>query len=118
RYRLLTPATPWTMNSIYGNDPKAMVKNGPESIVLHPDDASALGLSDGDSAVFASDVAALTLPVRIDPVIPRGVVLGGKSRWLKNAPLAANINALNSGLKADMGASTAVHGVEVTIRKA
>ena len=47
----------------------------------------------------------------------RGVALGGKSRWVKNATLGANINALNPGLKADMGASTAVHGVEVTIRK-
>ena len=117
KYRLMTPATPWLMNSIYGNDPKAMAKSGPESIVLHPDDAASLGLKDGDKALFASDVAELALPVRLDAVIPRGVALGGKSRWIRNAPLGANINALNPGLKADMGASTAVHGVEVTIRK-
>ena len=76
KFRLLTPATPWLMNSIYGNDPKAMAKNGPESIALHPDDAAALGLSDGDTAIFASEIAELALPVRIDPVIPRGVALG------------------------------------------
>jgi anaerobic selenocysteine-containing dehydrogenase len=116
-FRLLTPATLWLMNSIYGNDPKTMAKNGPESIVLHPDDAAELGLRDGDEAVFASEIAELTLPVRLDAVIPRGVALGGKSRWIRNAGLGANINVLNPGLKADMGASTAVHGVEVTIRK-
>ncbi len=85
--------------------------------MLHPEDAASLGLADGDTAIFANETAELLLPVRIDPVIPRGVALGGKSRWVKNAPIAANVNALNPGLKADMGASTAVHGVEVTIRK-
>ncbi|MEX2202121.1 MAG: molybdopterin dinucleotide binding domain-containing protein, partial [Dongiaceae bacterium] len=117
-YRLLTPATPWLMNSIYGNDRKILEKNGPESIALHPDDAAALGLADGDLAIFETPIASLEIPVRIENVIPRGVALGGKSRWVKNAALRANINALNSGLKADMGDSTAVHGVEVSIRRA
>ncbi|MEX0809859.1 MAG: molybdopterin-dependent oxidoreductase [Dongiaceae bacterium] len=117
-YRLLTPATPWLMNSIYGNDEKIVEKNGPESIALHPDDAAALGLADGDMAIFETSIASLSIPVRIENVIPRGVALGGKSRWVRNSALRANINALNPGLRADMGDSTAVHGVEVSIRRA
>jgi hypothetical protein len=51
------------------------------------------------------------------PVIPAGVALARKSRWPKLSPQRANINVLNSGRKTDMGESTAVHGVEVTVAR-
>ncbi len=74
------------------------------------------GLSEGDQAVLESEVGTLTLPVTISEDLPRGVVYSPKGHWPKRAPQHANVNALNPGRRSDMGASTTVHGVEVTIR--
>lgn len=122
RLRLLSPASPWIMNSSYGNDPGIIAKAGPEAITLHPDDATARGLEDGALAVVESEIARLVLPVRVAPVVPPGAALAAKSRWPKmqaDGPNGrANINALHKSRKADMGGSTSVHGVEVTVRRA
>ncbi len=109
------------MNSSYGNDPAIAAKAGPEAVTLHPDDAAARGLRDGDTARVASEIGALALPVHVAPVVPRGAALANKSRWPKMAAAGgngrANINALHKGRKADMGNSTSVHGVEVTVTR-
>ena len=47
--------------------------------------------------------------------VPRGVALSHKGRWPKREDARANVNVLNPGEKADMGESTAVHGIEVTV---
>ena len=50
--------------------------------------------------------------------LPRGVALSCKGRWPKREPGGANVNALNPGEHADMGRSTAVHSIEVTVAPA
>ena len=117
KLRLLSPATPWLMNSSYSNDPTIAKKMGSESVTLHPDDADSRGISDGDQVELINETGRLTLRARVDAVIPRGVALTGKSRWPKLSPHRANVNVLNAGHKADMGESTAVHGVEVTVSR-
>ena len=51
----------------------------------------------------------------LSDAVPRGVALSHKGRWPGSEPTGANVNVLNPGEKADMGESTAVHGVEVTV---
>jgi hypothetical protein len=43
------------------------------------------------------------------------VALAHKGRWLCADAAAANVNVLNPGEKSDMGESTAVHSVEVSV---
>ncbi|HEX9448141.1 MAG TPA: molybdopterin dinucleotide binding domain-containing protein, partial [Dongiaceae bacterium] len=114
-YRLLSPASPWLMNSSYGQDTKIQAKIGPEDLVLHPTDATALGVKAGGTIKVTSDADSLTMRVVIDDRIPSGIVLAAKSRWPKLSPEHRNVNALNSGLRADMAQSTAVHSVLVQI---
>jgi hypothetical protein len=47
--------------------------------------------------------------------VPRGVALTHKGRWLSSNAAGANVNVLNPGEKSDMGESTAVHSVEVSV---
>jgi anaerobic selenocysteine-containing dehydrogenase len=117
RLRLLSPATSWLMNSSYGNDPKIGEKLGPTTIVLHPSDAASRGIAEGDSVELSNETGRLTMSACLCPVIPAGVALARKSRWPKLSPQRANINVLNAGRKTDMGESTAVHGVEVTVAR-
>ena len=83
---------------------------------LHPLDAAERGLADGDACVLESAEGSLELAVVIGEIAPRGVALSPKGRWPKREPGSANVNVLNPGVKADMGASSSVHGVEVTVR--
>jgi anaerobic selenocysteine-containing dehydrogenase len=115
RLRLLTPASPWLLNDSFANDTKVARKLGAASIALHPDDAATRGLAPGDRVVVANEVGALELLVEISDALPKGVAYSPKGRWPKQEPGGANVNVLNPGEAADMGASTSVHGVEVTV---
>jgi anaerobic selenocysteine-containing dehydrogenase len=117
RLRLLSPATSWLMNSSYGNDPKIGEKLGRATVVLHPDDAAARGIADGDSVELSNEMGRLTMNACLAPMIPAGVALARKSRWPKLTPERANVNVLNDGRKTDMGESTAVHGTEVMVAR-
>jgi anaerobic selenocysteine-containing dehydrogenase len=115
RLRLLTPASPWLLNDSFANDAKIARRLGPATVALHPDDAAARGLAEGDEAVVENATGRLRLLVAVSDAVPRGVALSPKGRWPKREPSRANVNALNPGERADMGESTAVHGVEVSV---
>jgi anaerobic selenocysteine-containing dehydrogenase len=115
RLRLLSPASPWLLNDSFANDAKIAKRLGPATVALHPDDAAARGLADGDEAVVANETGRLRLLVALSDAVPRGVAYSPKGRWPKREPARANVNALNPGERADMGESTSVHGVEVTV---
>jgi anaerobic selenocysteine-containing dehydrogenase len=115
RLRLLTPASPWLLNDSFANDAKIARRIGAATIALHPDDAAERGLSEGDRVLVRSDAGRLALAVTLSDGLPRGVAYSPKGRWPKHEPGGANVNVLNPGERADMGASTAVHGVEVSV---
>jgi anaerobic selenocysteine-containing dehydrogenase len=117
RFRMLSPASPWLMNSSYHEDAKIAEKVGPETILLHPADAEALSLKIGDSASVSNTTGRLTMRIDIGEIVPRGVALAHKSRWPKLLAGHLNVNALNPGEKSDMAESSAVHGIEVTIAR-
>ena len=115
RLRLLSPASPWLLNDSFANEAKIAKRMGPATVALHPDDAAARGLADGDEAVVANETGRLHLLVALSDAVPCGVAYSPKGRWPKREPAGANVNALNPGERADMGESTSVHGVEVTV---
>jgi anaerobic selenocysteine-containing dehydrogenase len=114
-FRLLTPASPWLMNSSYFQDAKIQAKMGPEDLIIHPSDASALGIDAGGEIKVTSEIDSLTMRAVIDDRIPAGIVLAAKSRWPKLSLEHRNVNALNPGLRSDMAQSTAVHSVLVQL---
>ncbi len=118
RLRLLSPASRWLLNGSYANDPKIAAKLGPACVALNPEDARARGLAAGMRARLVNETGSLELAVEIDETLPRGVALAHKGRWARLEPGGANVNALYDGAPADMGESTAVHGVEVAVAPA
>jgi anaerobic selenocysteine-containing dehydrogenase len=116
RLRLLSPASPWTLNDTFTNDRKITKRLGEATVTLHPLDAADRGLSEGDEVVLENEIGRLLLELEIAETVPRGVALSCKGRWPRREAEGANVNTLNPGQKADMGESTSVHGVEVTVR--
>ena len=117
-FRLLSPASPWLMNDSFANDDRIERKLGPAWVAMHPDDARALGLADGEQVELSNATGRLALRLRVSDEVLPGVVLSPKGRWPAREPARANVNVLNPGEKADMGGSTAVHSVEVSITAA
>lgn len=115
RLRLLSPASPWALNSSFANDPKIAHRLGPPTVTLSPDDAATRGLGDGDLAELSTSTGLLRARVAIDPDALPGVALCPKGHWPKRTDDGANVNTLNPGTAADMARSTSVHGVEVTV---
>jgi anaerobic selenocysteine-containing dehydrogenase len=113
--RLLSPAHAWLMNTSFGNVRQIEHRLGAATIALHPQDAADRRLAAGDSALVRNRCGRLQLKVLISDELPRGVALAHKGRWLCADTASANVNVLNPGQKSDMGESTAVHGVEVSV---
>jgi anaerobic selenocysteine-containing dehydrogenase len=118
RLRLLSPADAWLLNTSFGNVAKIQTRLGSARIALNPADAAERRLAEGESALVENECGRLNLEVTMSDGLPRGVALVHKGRWLAAEPGHANVNVLNPGAKSDMGESTAVHSVEVTVARA
>ena len=118
RLRLLSPASSWLLNDSFANDRKIARRLGEATVAVHPADAAERGLGQGDDVLLANATGTLSLRLELSDAVPRGVALSHKGRWPGLEPSGMNVNALNPGEKADMGESTAVHGVEVMLTAA
>ena len=118
RMRLLSPASAWLMNDSFANDGKIAGRIGAAAVTVNPADAERLGLGEGARVTLANETGCLDALLRVADTVPPGVALSPKGRWPKREPGAANVNVLHAGRRADMGGSTSVHAVEVTIAPA
>jgi len=115
RFRLLSPASMWRLNDSYANDSRLARRSGPAELIVHPDDAAALGIATGAVLRVANAAAEVVLSARVSDEVPRGTLLSYKGRWPSREAGDASINRLYDGRAADMGESSAVHGVEVSL---
>lgn len=118
RLRLLTPASPWSLNSVYGNAGKKDIKQGRATVLMNPVDAEIRNLTDGDAVILSNDTGEIELLLSVSTDVLPGTAVSHKGRWPKREATNSNVNILNHGAKADMGASSAVHGIEVAVRAA
>ena len=116
--RLLSPAHAWLLNTTFGNVQRITLRLGQATILLHPADAAERSLREGDLALVRNRCGRLELTVVLSDDVPPGVAVAHKGRWLTQDAAYANVNALNPGRKSDMGESTAVHSVEVSVEAA
>src|SRR4051812_37112261 len=115
---LIAPASHWFLNTIFANKPDLRRKAGEPRITVHPDDAVARGLADGDVArVFNTRGSFLAVVEVADRVRP-GVVGSTKGHWLKNVRGGANINATVEERDADMGGGAIFHDNRVEVERA
>jgi len=115
RLRLLSPASSWSLNSSFSNDPRVVQRSGGLSLSLAASDADDLQLAEGELARVSSAAGSLVVPVHITDAVPAGVALIPKGGWPKLRPDRSNVNVLTCAQASDMGASTSIHGLEVSV---
>jgi anaerobic selenocysteine-containing dehydrogenase len=115
---LISAASHHFLNSMFANNPELRRRSGPPRVVLHPADAAARGLADGDAITVANGRGAFEAVAQISDVVRPGVAATTKGRWVKAT--GANVNATTGERDADMGGGAVFHDnrVEVTPRGA
>jgi anaerobic selenocysteine-containing dehydrogenase len=116
-------------NNSWMHNVQVLVKGKPRCTMhLHPDDAAALGLADGDPAVVRSRVGQVTVPVEVTDAIRPGVVSipHGWGHGLEGSQLsvAQEHAGVNSNLLADetlfdpVSGNAVLNGIPVTVEAA
>ena len=85
-------------------------------IELHPADAAARGIADGDRVRVANDRGSIELIARVNANLPTGVVAGWLD-WPKLHPEGRNINVLTSERLTDIGAGATFYSALVEVNK-
>lgn len=118
RLRLLSPASEWRLNDSYANDPRLMRRASPAEITLNPADAGRLGIESGQTVSVSNAQGELRLTAIVSDVVLPGTAMSYKGRWPQLESGGDNLNLLYDGAKNDLGESSAVHGIEVSVAPA
>ena len=84
---------------------------------LHPCDAQARGIRDGDAVRLFNSRGEIRLRARVDGAVQPGVV-AATLNWAKLTPQETNINSLTSEKLTDMGNSATFYSVLVEVELA
>jgi anaerobic selenocysteine-containing dehydrogenase len=87
-----------------------------QRLEIHPADARARGLADGDPVCLFNDRGSISLTAMINPSLPAGVV-AARLDWAKLHPGGANVNALTSERLTDIGAGATFYSTLVEVAK-
>ena len=107
---LITPATHRTINSMFGefNAAEACVR-------VHPDDAAARAVADGDLVRMWNDLGALEVVARLDADLRPGVVSMPKGLWRRDMPGGLTANALVPDTLNDLAGGACFNDARVEI---
>jgi anaerobic selenocysteine-containing dehydrogenase len=106
------------MNSTFANLPghRKMEARTSQKLEMHPDDAQARGVGEGDLVRVFNDRGAIELTAMLNAHLPAGVV-AARLDWAKLHPGGANVNALTSERLTDIGGGATFYSTLVEVEK-
>jgi len=110
-YRFLTPKTRHLQGSQVFNFPRKQKALKVPWLFVHPEDAAALGIRDGDRVRVWNERGAVELVARGSSAVQRGVLVSYMVRWGRNA------NATTSDAQADLGGNSTFHTNYVSVER-
>jgi anaerobic selenocysteine-containing dehydrogenase len=112
---LMVPAGRFFLNSTFGSIDWHRSKMGPVTVHLHPEDAEARGLADGDGIRIHNDRGSFVGQARVNDAPRPGVAFMHKSHWPKLVEGGANANATTPERDADMAGAPTFHDNRVEV---
>jgi len=106
------------MNSTFANldGHRKMESRTNQRLEIHPTDAAARKLSEGDEVRIFNDRGSIQLTALLNPSLPVGVV-AARLDWAKLHSDGANVNALTSERLTDIGAGATFYSTLVEVAK-
>jgi len=86
---LISPATSKLVNSMFGE-----FQSPSPSVLLHPMDAEARGLSAGAQVRLSNSLGSIVVPLEVNTDTSPGVAVMSKGVWLRNHPEGFGVNSL------------------------
>jgi anaerobic selenocysteine-containing dehydrogenase len=115
---LISPAAHAFLNSSFANLSKQLRQELRPFVEIHPRDAEARGISDGDPVRAFNERGSCELHAVVTTRARPGVVVSPSVWWNKLSPGGANINQLTSQTLTDMGGGATFYDALVEIEKA
>jgi anaerobic selenocysteine-containing dehydrogenase len=107
---LISPSSERTISSTLGELPRPDVK-----LSMHPDDAAARGLADGDLVRVYNDLAEVHTTLSVLPTMKRGVVSLPKGIWRRSTRNNTSGTALVPDTLTDLGAGACFNDARVQV---
>ena len=119
RYPLafLSPPARNFLNSSFANLPRFVAGEKSPKLDVHPDDAAARGIGEGDRVRIWNDRGSFTALARVTDRARRGVVVAPSIWWKKLSPDGANANAVTSQALTDLGNAATFYDCLVEVAK-
>jgi anaerobic selenocysteine-containing dehydrogenase len=119
RYPLafLSPPARNFLNSSFANMVRFRDVEGEPSLDMHPDDAVARGIADGDRVRVFNDRGGYTLKARINGKPRPGVVVAPSVWWKKHSRDGANANNVTSQRTSDLGGGATFYDCRVQVER-
>ncbi len=118
RLVLISAASHHFVSSSMANQPGLLAKEGEPRIDLHPDDAAARRIGDGDEVIVSNARGEFRLRASITTSVRPGVACAPKGRWPSLGPDAHNVNWTTSDALADLAGQSTFHSNLVHVRRA
>jgi anaerobic selenocysteine-containing dehydrogenase len=120
RYPLafLSPPARHFLNSTFANMARFREFEREPHLDMHPDDAAARGIRDGDRVRVFNDRGGYTLKARVNGKPRRGVVVAPSVWWKKYAPDGRNANNVTSQRTTDLGGGATFYDCRVQVERA
>jgi anaerobic selenocysteine-containing dehydrogenase len=119
RYPLafLSPPARHFLNSSFANLPRFREFEREPHLDMHPEDARARGIGEGDEVRIYNDRGSYTLRARVNGKPRRGVVVAPSVWWKKFSPDGRNANNVTSQRTADLGGGATFYDCRVEVER-
>lgn len=104
-----------SMNSTFGH--RDEVDRDTSLLIIHPNDAAARGLKDGDPVEVFNGRGQVCLTCRVSEEVRTGVVRAPSVRWNRRSPGGRGINLLTSSRLTDIGGGPTFYSCLVEVQR-
>ena len=94
-----------------------MEQRGKMDLLMHPEDASVRGLTDGELVLCKNDLAEVEFYLKVTEKVKKGTVIAEGVYTMEQAPGPFTVNALMSERLSDMGEATTMNDNAVEVCK-
>ena len=116
-FRLATSPSRSFLNTSFNETPSSQAREGVPTVMIHPDDAAKLVISDGDTVTLGNTRGETTLTARLFPGLRRGVLIAESVHPNKAHIGGRGINMLTAADAVAPFGGAAFHDNKVWVRK-
>jgi len=115
--RFMSPKwNPYFVNSSHANQPRLERAAGRPRVRIHPDDAAARGIADGDEVRVFNDRGEIVVPAEVTDAMQPAVVAMLHGWWASRIG-GSSANAVTSETLADLGGGSTLHDAWVQVER-